>query len=225
MRLAGLFDPGLDLTQLRCLALDPVYRLFDFPAMTFRLVASVVALLQPQQVLPAPELSVQFAVLARDFGLGVQTANLPFQFVADVVDAGQILAGIFQAILGFPPPVLVLGNAGGFFQEETQVLRLGFDNARDHSLADDGIGPRAQASTEEEVNDVAPAHVQVVDVVIRVAIPVEHALDGDLGVLRPLPRDAALSVVEEQFNAGAADFLAPARAFEDDVLDGFAAKF
>ena len=51
---------------------------------------------------------------------------------------------------------------------------------------------------------VAAADVQVVDVVAGVAVALEHALDRDLGVLRPLAGGAALGVVEEQLDAGAA---------------------
>ncbi len=68
-------------------------------------------------------------------------------------------------------------------------LRL--DHARDHPLLDDRVGARPQAGAEEEIVDVAAADRDVVDVVGRVAVARQHALDRDLGVLAPLAADAA----------------------------------
>jgi hypothetical protein len=167
---------------------------------------------------------VQVAILLRHGRLRLQVADLAFQLVADVIDAGDVLARILQAVLGFAPPFLVLGDAGRLFEEEAQFLGLGLDDARDHALADDGVGARTQAGAEEEVDHVAAADVQVVDVVAGIALAVEHALDRDLGVLAPLPGGAALGVVEKQLDAGAADFLAVAGALEDHVLDRLAAQ-
>ena len=101
-------------------------------------------------------------------------------------------------------------------------LRL--DDPRDHALADDGVGARAETGAEEDVLDVAAAHRQVVDVVARGAVAREHALDGDFGVLAPLAGGAAVGVVEHQFDAGAAAGLARRRAVEDHVLHRLAAQ-
>ena len=72
--------------------------------------------------------------------------------------------------------------------------------------------------------DVATADRDVVDVVGRVAVAGQHALDGDLGVLAPLPADAPQAVVEVQLDRRPADRLALARAVEDDVLHRLAAQ-
>ena len=66
--------------------------------------------------------------------------------------------------------------------------------------------------------------VLVVDVVAGIAVALQHALDGDLGVGRPLPADLAQRVVEHQLDAGARHRLAVAGAVENHVLHGFAAQ-
>ena len=73
--------------------------------------------------------------------------------------------------------------------------------------------------------NVAPPHLLVVDVVARGAVARQHALDGDLAELRPLAADAAVVVVEREFDARAAAGLAIDRAVEDDVLHRLAAQF
>jgi hypothetical protein len=167
---------------------------------------------------------MQLVVLLRHLGLAFQLLDLVAQLVADVLDAGDVLAGVGEAVLGLAAALLVLGDAGRLLEEEAQLLGLGLDDARDHALLDDGVGARPQAGAHEEVDHVAPADVQVVDVVGGLAVAVEHALDGDLGVLRPLAAGAALAVVEMQLDAGAADGLPLAGTVEDDVLHGFAAQ-
>ena len=49
----------------------------------------------------------------------------------------------------------------------------------------------AEAGAEEQIGNVFPAHLQVVDVVLGLAVAREDTLDGEFGVLRPLPRNAA----------------------------------
>ena len=105
-------------------------------------------------------------VLAGDFGLRFELFHLAAEFEADVLDARQVLARVLEAVLGFLAPFLVLGDAGRLFEEDAQVVGLGLDDARDHALADDGVGARPEAGAEEEVDDVLAADVQVVDVVV-----------------------------------------------------------
>ena len=98
------------------------------------------------------------------------------------------------------------------------------DHAGDHALLDDGVGARPQARAQEQVVDVAAAHRNIVDVVGRVAIARENALDRQLGVAAPLPADPALAIVEVELDRGAADRRAIAGAVEDDVLHRLAAQ-
>ena len=119
---------------------------------------------------------------------------------------------------------LYLGNSRRFLQENAQIFRARLDDARDHALFDDGVGARPQAGAEEHVGDVAASHVQVVDVILRFAVAVQHPLDADFGILRPLPGRLAQAVVEFQLHAGARHRLARGGAVENHVLHGFAAQ-
>jgi hypothetical protein len=96
--------------------------------------------------------------------------------------------------------------------------------ARDHSLLDDRVGARSQPRAEEQVVDVAAAHRDVVDVVRRILVARQHALDRELDVFAPLAPDPARAVVEGQLDRGPANGLALARAIEDHVLHRLAAK-
>jgi 7-cyano-7-deazaguanine reductase len=225
MRFARLLDARLDLAQLRGGGFDAIDGFLDLAGQRLRLVARGVTFFQPEQRLLVRQARMQFAIRARHLGLRLQAGNLRAEFVANILNARQILPRVFQPMLGFLAPFLVFGDAGGFFEEEAQLVRLGLDDARNHALADDRVGARAQAGTEEQIDHVAAADVQIVDVVARIAFAVEHPLDGDFAVLRPLPGGAALGVVEEQLDAGAAHRLAVAGALEDHVLDRFATQF
>ena len=142
----------------------------------------------------------------------------------DVLDAGEVLARVREPRFGFLAPFLVLGDAGRFLQEHAQFLGLGLDHARDHPLLDDRVRARPEAGAEKEVVDVAAAHRDVVDVVRRVLVARQHALDRQLGVAAPLSADPSGAVVEEELDRRAAHGLALAGAVEDHVLHRFAAQ-
>jgi len=72
--------------------------------------------------------------------------------------------------------------------------------------------------------DVAAADLGVVDVVRRFAVTLQHALDRDLGVLRPLASGLAEAVVERELDARTRDRAPLRRAVEDHVLHGLAAQ-
>ena len=143
---------------------------------------------------------------------------------ADVVEASQVVARVAQAALGFLAALAVLGDPGRFFEKAADVLGARLDDARDHALLDDRVGARTKTGAEEEVDDVLAPHVHVVDVIGRLARTVEHALDRDLGIARPLPRRLALGVVEDELHARARHRLARGGAVEDHVLHRLAAQ-
>ena len=225
MLLAGRFQLGLDLAQAGVLAFELVRGALDIALGAFALRLRLVALEQPQQLLLLRQFVVEFVVLAGDRGLCLEALHLGAELDADVLDAGQVLARVGDATLGFLAPLLVTGDAGGFLEEDAQLVRLRLDDARDHALADDGVGARAKAGAEEQVGDVLAAHLQVVDVVLGLAVARQHALDRELGVLRPLPGGTAERIVEDQFDGGTRHRLALAGAVEDHVLHRFAAQF
>ncbi len=164
------------------------------------------------------------AVLGRHTRLVLELRKLRTELRADVLDPRQVLARVGEAALGFLAPLLVLRDARRLLEEDAKLLGLRLDDARDHPLLDDRVGARPEPGAEEQVVDVAAADRDVVDVVGRVAIARQHALDRDVGVLAPLAADAAGAVVEMQLDRRAADRLAIAGAVEDDVLHRLAAQ-
>ncbi len=212
------------LAQARGFGFQFVSGFFDLLGIAHAAGFGILLVYQPQQMLRGVALRFQFAVLFGDLGLFGQMGELLFQFQANVVHAQQILARIADAQFGFAAAVAVFGNARRFFEEDAQFLRLGLDDARDHALLDDGVSARTQPGAEENIGDVLAPHVLVVDVIAGIAVALQHALDGNLGVARPLPGGLAQAVVENQLDAGARHRLALAGAVENHVLHGFAAQ-
>ena len=176
-------------------------------------------------MLLARQIIVVLTVLTGNRGLRFEALHLVPQFAADVLDPGQVVARVGQAALGFLASLLVLGDAGRFFEEDAQLVGLGLDDARNGALTDDGVGTRPQTSPEKEVGDVLAADLLVVDEILGLAVAGQHPLDRKLGVLRPLPGNAAQRIVEDQLDGGTRNRLAPAGAVEDHVLHRLAAQF
>ena len=75
-------------------------------------------------------------------GLALQMAELFFQLQTQIVQAVQIFMRVLDAAFRFAPTLFVFRNSGGFFNEGTQVFRLGFNQARDHALLNDRVAAR-----------------------------------------------------------------------------------
>ena len=161
----------------------------------------------------------------RHFGLAFEFLQIGIQFTQYVFYAGQVFTGVAQAIFGFAAAFLVFGYTGCLLQKQAQFFRLGFDNAADGALADDGVGTRAQTGTQKNVLHVAATHRLVVDVVTAGAVACQHPFDSDFLKLIPLSAGAVGLVVKHQLDTGAAGRFAGIGAVEDDVLHGLAAQF
>ncbi len=212
------------MAQARGFGFQPVLRFGQILVDARALLGGVVLAGKPQAMLGKRQIGLQAAVVLGDFGLRGELLDLGLEFALDVLDAVHVVARVLQPRFGFLAAFLVLGHARGFFQIAAQFLGLGLDQLGDHALLDDGVGARADPGAEEQVGDVAPPHPHVVDVIGGIAAAVEHALDRDLGVLRPLAGGAAELVVERQLDRGARGGLARAGAVEDHVLHGLAAQ-
>ncbi len=196
----------------------------DRRAVTLARVRGILLLREPQQVLDLLQPRLEVAILGRDLRLRVELLELAAELDPDVLDAREILPRVGKPAFGLLAPLLVLRDARRLLEEHAQLFRLRLDHARDHSLLDDRVGAGAETGAEEKIVDVAAAHRDVVDVIGRVAVARQHALDRELGVLTPLAADPAGAVVEEELDRSAADGLALARAVEDHVLHRLAAQ-
>ena len=208
MGLAHFLGPRLGLAQGGALGFEFGRRPFDIERQALTLGLGFALLQQPQQLLFLHQLFVERVIAAGNFGLRCQTFDLVAEFLADILDPQQILAGIFQPTLSFLAPLLVAGNARRLFEKNAQIVRPRLDDARDHALADDRVSPRTQPGTEKKIGDVLAPDLLVVDEVIRLASPGQHPLDRQFRILRPLPERAAKKIVENQFDRSARHRLA-----------------
>src|SRR5690606_21934405 len=155
---------------------------------------------QPQHMLLEFPFLLQTAVALCHFRLRLELLEVSSQFAQNVLHANQVFTGVSQPIGSFPASLLVARNAGCFFQEDSQLFGLGLDEAIDHALANDGIAPGAKPCSQKYVVNVPAADLLPVNVITAVAIASEHAAHRQLGIRSPLARNAALAIVEHQFN-------------------------
>ncbi len=224
VRGARRLEARFQIPQLGILGFQRIGYLFNFMRMALALGRRIAPAQEPQQVLLELQVGVVFPVARGHLGLRFELFELRAELEPDVADARQVVARVGEAVLGFPPALLVFRDPRSLLEKYAQLVRLGLDHPRDHALLDNGVGARAEAGAEEHVGDVAPAHVHAVDVVARLAVALQDALHRDLGVLRPLPGGAAQRVVEHQLDRGARHRRAVDRAVEDDVLHRVAAQ-
>ena len=158
-------------------------------------------------------------------GLFFKLVQIGIELTQDVFDTGQVFARVRQTVGRFAAALFVLGHAGRFFEKQTQLFRLGLDDAADGALADDGVSARAKTCAQKHVLHISPAHRLVVDVVAGGTVARQNALDGDLAELAPLTAGAVIGVVKHQLDAGPAGRLAGVGSVEDNVLHGFATQF
>ena len=113
--------------------------------------------------------------------------ELAVQLAQDILDPGQVLARVGQAVFGFAAALFIARHAGSLFQEHPQFFGARLDQAVDHALADDGVAASAQAGAQEDVVDVAAADLLVVDEIAAGAVAGQHPAHRDLGVGAPRP--------------------------------------
>ena len=215
---------GLDVPQISGLGLQVQHGLLHLLLQTKLIGSGFAAAQEPELVLLERDIGLQRLVLLGHLGLTLQLVQVGVEFAQDVFHPREIFTRVAQAVLGLATTLLVLRDPGGFLEKQPQFLGLGFDDAADRALADDGIGARAQSSAEKHVLHVSTPHRLVVDVVAAGAVTGQHALDGDLGELVPLTAGTVVCVVEHQFHTGSAGGLSGGGAIEDHVLHGLATQ-
>src|SRR5690554_1225312 len=220
----GLLEAGLALTQPQHLALHRRLQLPDAVLLLALAGAQGTGAQQRQLTLEPVLLVLELLIAAGRLRLAPEALELLVELLADVLQAPQVLLGAAHAVLGLPAALLVAGDAGGLLQGGAQLLGARLDQPRDHALADDRIGARAQAGAQEEVGDIATATLLAVEEVAGLRLPGDQALHRDLGVLGVGAAQAAVAVVEEQLDGGLSHRLAAGGAVEDDVGHRLAAQ-
>ena len=107
MRLAHVFEFGLDMAQLGVLFFQVGLRFFDIAEVFFLLVLCFVLPQQPQQFLLLVLIGLQRTELMGDRRLRLQLFQVCIQFAQDVLDADQVLARVVQTVFGFTAAFLV----------------------------------------------------------------------------------------------------------------------
>ncbi|EGF30677.1 hypothetical protein IMCC9480_1016 [Oxalobacteraceae bacterium IMCC9480] len=224
MRLPHVLEFQLDMAQLGGFLLECGLGFFDLHEKLVLLGLRFVLAHQPEQFLLFFLIGLHVAKTRGDSGLCVKLFEVGIEFAQDVFDPQQIFARVVQPVFGFAAALLVLRDAGGFFQKDAQLFRPRFDDARNHALPDDRVGAWSEAGAKENILDIAPPDGLVVDVIGRGAVAGQRALDGDFGVLAPLPGGLAIRVIEQQFDRGTPGRLAVRGAIENHVLHRFATQ-
>ncbi|KFB71460.1 MAG: hypothetical protein AW09_003404 [Candidatus Accumulibacter phosphatis] len=178
-----LLETRFQITQGSVSGFEIDTRQIDFTRQSLALELRFIASQQPQQLLLARQIVVVLAILASNAGLTFEPLHLRSELKTNVFDPRQVLARVGQPVLGFPAPFLVAGHAGSLFEKYPQLVRLGLDDSRDGTLADDRVGTRSQAGAEKEVGDILATDMQIVDVVLGLAITRQQPLDRQLRIL------------------------------------------
>ena len=121
-------------------------------------------------------------------------------FIAQVVEAIQILFGVTDARFSFLAAFLVLRNAGGFFEVNTQLFRTRFDDVRNHALFDDRITARTQTRSQEQIGNVTATALAAVQVVRALTVKANGTLDRDFVEGAVLTRDRVIGVIKNQLH-------------------------
>ena len=169
-------------------------------------------------------LGLEVLVALRVLRLLLQMRELLLDLLAEILQTLEILARVPNALLGFPAPLLVLGDAGRFLEKRAKLLGLGLDEPRNHALLDDRVAVRPDAGAEQNVRDVFAAAARVVQVVLRRAVARNDAANGDLVIAGEGARDRAVGIIERELDARDADGLSIRGAVEDDVDHRVAAQ-
>ena len=116
------------------------------------------------------------------------------------------------------------GDAGGFLDEQPQLVGLGLDQLGDHALLDDRVAARAETGPQEDVGDIPAAAFGAVEVILILRLAGHAAADGDFVVAGVFTLEGAVAVIEDQFDGRLANRLATVGAVEDDIGHRLAAQ-
>ena len=193
----------------------------------FTLAGLLIQGLPAQRLQLSPELtflSLELLVLLRRLGLAMQVRQLTLQFLAQIGQAREVFLGATNTVFGFAAAVLVTGNTGGFFNEQAQFFGLGFDQARNHALLDDGIAARPKTRAHENVGNVTTTALGAVKEVLVLRFAGHLAANGYLVVAGVFALQGAIAVVEYQLDGRLAHGLARVGAVENDIGHRLAAQ-
>ena len=119
------------------------------------------------------------------FCLPFQRPDLPFQFVVQVLNTGQVFLGGGQLALGLLLAVAEFGDTGGFLKDLAPVFTLKGQNLVNTPLPNDRVAVAPQTGIHEQFMDIAQAAVLFVEEILAFARAVVPPGNHNLGKLRP----------------------------------------
>ena len=161
----------------------------------------------------------------RHLGLAFEFFQIGVQLPQNVFHTGEVFPGVPQAVSSFAATLFVFRDTSGLFQKQTQLFRLGLNDAADGALPNDGVSPWAQTGAKKNILHITTTHGLVVDVVAAGAVSCQYPLDCNFSKLVPLPACTVRCVVKHQFDTGAAGRFAAGGAIENNVLHGLTTQF
>ena len=138
-------------------------------------------------------------------GLALQRIHLARDFVEDVVDAGQIQLGVFEARFGETLLGLELRDAGGFFENRAAIGGTAAEDLADASLLDERVGLGAQAGAHEQFLNVAQAAELAVQQIFAVAGAEQAARDHDFAGVELLLVELAAANLQDDVRSRGSD--------------------
>jgi hypothetical protein len=134
----------------------------------------------------------------------------------DVARALDLDRDAVQLQLGAVAPPLELPEARGLLDQLPPLLRLRREDGLDLPLADDRVHGAAEADVGEQLDEIGPPHLRLVDEVLALAAAVKAARDRDLGEVELT--EAAAVVVEDELDLARVGRRPPLGAVEEHVV-------
>ena len=117
VRRARRLQARLERARLCVLRLELVGDACELRRLTLALGGGIAPAQVPQQLLLQLQVALQLLVTRRHLRLRIELLDLQPELEAYVGDAREVLARVGKPRLGFPPPLLVFGDAGGLFED------------------------------------------------------------------------------------------------------------
>ncbi len=176
-----------------------------------------------ERALGERELVGELFVPARLRRLALEGVQVPRHLGQRVVDAQEVLLGLFEFELGGASLGLVLGDAGRFFDKLAAVLRLVGEDQVDLPLLHDGVVPDAESGVHEDVRDVLHPDALAVQAELGLAVAEDAAVDRDPAVVGHGVLAVAVERAEGEGDLAHGESAAARGALEDDVFHRLAA--
>ena len=124
----------------------------------------------------------------------LQRVHLARDFVEDVVDASEVLLGIFEAGFRQTLPRFELGDAGRLFNDGAAIGGLAAEDLTDAALLDDGVGLGPEAGAHKDVLNVAQTAELAVEQILALAGSEQATRNGDFAGLKSTLEFAAANL-------------------------------